>query len=71
MPVFCMRALQVLSLDSAYTVHMPQTNRYEHRHLVDNPALVASISRPEIQIQLFLPTILSQAELSGPEVFLL
>lgn len=50
---------------------MPQTNQYEHRHLVDNPALLASISRLEKQIQLFLPTILSQAELPGTEVFLL
>lgn len=60
----------LLSSDSAYALYMIQTNWYGHRQPAGNPALQAFFSSVEKQIQLFLPTILSQAELSAAEVFL-
>jgi len=65
------RSPGLLSSDSACALHTPQSNWYGHRHLADNPALQAIFSSVEEQIQLLLTTILSQAELSATEVFLL
>lgn len=57
------RSAGLPSSDSAYGLHMPQTNWYGHRHLADNSALQATFSSVEKQIQLFLPTILLNFQL--------
>lgn len=70
-PVLCMWGLQICSPQTQTVPHMPQTNSCGCRHLVDYPDLHASLSSLEKQIQLLLPTSLSQTKLSSTEVFLL
>lgn len=50
------RSAGLLSSDSAYALHMPQSNWYGNRHLADNPDFQAIFSSVQKQIQLFLPT---------------